>query len=672
MGINWVAKRLKLPSFLNSNHQFTQLDDMAIAVDSRTSFLFIKVWVFAWTAFFLLLGVLGITSSSLSLISASEVGSTSTSSPVYGEPRSIRSDEYYRSTPWDLGLLKSGNADFVTPLAHHNTSFIYPDPDSWIDYINSIDTIWPRLVPGISVSQEFAFAWWTPIWIALIFLPLLLVRMGVSFVVSVCVTTLIIASPVNAWWSLWISPIVGFSAMAAYLFLLTLSDKKRNFPLKSLYVVGSAFGLFKLLTCYQPWVIVIAPMILVATCAFAIEKRGWKRVSKSLIPIVALFVFISALYLSKNWDALTTLTSTLYPGERRSSGAFVSSALTWGAPHLQILNLSPEMIGTNPSEISSSFSILLIASLAALVNRPHGLQFNRFQIFSGMIVALWLVWITANLPNLFSTIPVISLVRPDRAAAVFGIICALFFALSTISKDVDNVTTSFSKSQTIAITAGILAGSLTILGGLALQEGIPRLGMIRISLAAIFVASFTYLISLPRMRPYGLIGLSVFSVLMVFQVNPIQRSVDGLALGQVPTNLVSMNEGGSYWASDSGAVDAIFMANNLKSLSGQQLMGPEISAWLQLDPGRNSEPAWNRGASYVSFAWGTNLVPSITSPNGDVIQIEIDPCELRRKYPTLEHVISSSNLRNECLVKVYEFEQIGKLMSVYQFSDGAQ
>jgi hypothetical protein len=196
--------------------------------------------------------------------------------------------------------------------------------------------------------------------------------------------------------------------------------------------------------------------------------------------------------------------------------------------------------------------------------------------------------------------------------------------------------------------------------------------MIRISLATMIVTILTYLICLSKTRVYGLISLSLFSVLMVSQVNPLQRSAGGLAFGQVPSTLVAIGGEGSYWASDSGAVDAIFMANNLNSLSGQQLIGPEISAWLKIDPDRQSESAWNRGASYVSFAWGSSQVPNITTPNGDVIQIEIDPCELRRKYPTLEHVVSTSKLRNECLVQVYEFEQIGKLMSVYEFIARAQ
>ena len=634
---------------------------------------FLKIWVGSWTGIFLLLGALGITTSSLSLIAANEVGSVSSASVISGEPRSIRSDEFFRSTPWDLGLLKSGNANFVTPFAHQNTSLIYPDPDSWIDYVNAFDTIWPRLIPGVSISQEFAFTWWTPIWIALIFLPLLLVRMGASFVVSVCVTTLIIASPVNAWWSLWISPIVGFSAMATYLFLLMLSDENKRYPLKSLYILGSAYGLFKLLTCYQPWVIVIAPMILLTTCAFAIERHGWKRVSKSLFPIVAIFAIISALFLSKNWDALTTLTSTLYPGERRSSGAFVSNALTWGAPHLQILNGTPKIVGSNYSELSSSFSILLLASLALIFLTKEKARKNYSTLTSLSIVFIWTIWVTINLPQSFSSLPVISFVPPNRAAAVLGIISALLFAMSTTSARNDKEESDSRKQvEWRLIGVGIFAGSLTLIGGLELQESIPRLGMIRVSLATIIVAFLTYLICLSKTRAYGLIGLSLFSILMVSQVNPLQRSANGLAFGKVPSNLVAMDKEGNLWASDSGAVDALFMANNMNSLSGQQLIGPEISAWLQIDPERNSEAAWNRGASYVSFVWGTSHVPSITTPNGDVIQIEIDPCELRRKYPTLEHVVSTSKLRNECLVQVYEFEQIGKLMSVYEFIARAQ
>ena len=58
---------------------------------------------------------------------------------------------------------------------------------------------------------------------ALVFLTLFLREMGATSLVSIAITTLIVASSVNAWWSMWVSPIIGYSSLAAYLFLLRMS-----------------------------------------------------------------------------------------------------------------------------------------------------------------------------------------------------------------------------------------------------------------------------------------------------------------------------------------------------------------------------------------------------------------------------------------------------------------
>ena len=191
----------------------------------------LKLWIFGWLVAFIVVSLFGITSSSLQFIQTSEVSTSQISNGTFGEPRNTRNDEYLRSTPWDLGLLKSGNANFTSPLVDPNTSLIYPDPDSAVNTLNAVDTIWPRVIPGIGIDQEFAFVWWTPVLLALIFLPLFLREIGVGAVVAIAATTLIVSSPVNAWWSLWISPIIGFSSLAAYLYSvsythLTLPTKR--------------------------------------------------------------------------------------------------------------------------------------------------------------------------------------------------------------------------------------------------------------------------------------------------------------------------------------------------------------------------------------------------------------------------------------------------------------
>ena len=631
------------------------------------NFLF-KLWIFSWLGMFVVISLFGITSSSLKFIQASEVSSSQISTGTHGEPRSIRADEYLRSTPWDLGLLKSGNANFTSPLVDPNTSLIYPDPDSVVNTLNAVDTIWPRAIPGIGIDQEFAFVWWTPVLLALIFLPLFLREIGVGAVVAIAATTLIVSSPVNAWWSLWISPIIGFSSLAAYLYLIIM--KKSGLNLISLIpaIFLSAFCVFKLLTSYQPWVIVIAPMILVPAVVFAISTYGAKESLQRLGGILFTFGVLTGAFIISNSSALLTIQNTLYPGQRRSIGEPVSAFLTWGAPHLQVLNISKEIVGSNASELSSSFSVLVIAGFIIVLNRRRVEKFSTIEVSAAAIVLIWLGWISLKMPNLVDSIPVLSLVTPNRAASVFGIIAVLFFAYVSIPKPDLNPASNSRIPLAIAVLGGLLAALLTFVGGRELSQLVPRLGEIRIAVATILIFVVVFCLLVERLRVSGLVLLSVFSVLVAASVNPLQKSTIGVTDGVVIEKLGELYVPGSTWASDSGSVEALFMANAMNSISGQQLIGPNPDSWKVLDPTGLSDNAWNRGVSYISFTWSDLLEPVITAPSADVIQVSISPCALAEEFNSLDHVVSTNSLEYSCLSKKYEFNQNGVLMSVYEIN----
>ena len=627
----------------------------------------LKLWIFGWLGAFIVVGLFGITSSSLQFIQTSEVSSSQIATGTFGEPRNIRADEYLRSTPWDLGLLKTGNANFTSPLADPNTSLIYPDPDSVVNTLNAVDTIWPRAIPGIGIDQEFAFVWWTPVLLALIFLPLFLREIGVRAIVAIAATTLIVTSPVNAWWSLWVSPIVGFSSLAAYLYLLIMKKPglKPIFLIPAIFI--SAFCVFKLLTSYQPWVIVLAPMILVPALVFAVRIYGTK---KSLVRLGAIFITFGVLagaFIISNSSALSTIQNTLYPGQRRSVGERVSAFLTWGAPHLQVLNLSKEIVSSNASELSSSFSVLVIAGLVIIaVNRSKVKKFSAIEVSAAAIVLIWFVWISIKMPNFFGSIPIISLVTPNRAASVFGIIAILLYAYVSIPKPEFSPASNSRIPRAIAVLGGLLAALLTFVGGQELSQVVPRLGSIRIAVATILIFVVVFCLLVERLRISGLILLSVFSVFVSASVNPLQKSTNGITNGVVIEKLGELNVPESTWASDSGSVEAIFMANAINSLSGQQLIGPNPDTWKVLDPNGVSEMAWNRGVSYISFTWSDLLEPEITAPSADVIQVSISPCALAEKFNSLNHIVSTNSLNHSCLSRTYEFNQNGVLMSVYE------
>ena len=629
----------------------------------------LKLWIFAWLSIFVVVSLFGVTSSSLQLIQTSEVSSSQTSTGTFGEPRNIRADEYLRSTPWDLGLLKSGSANFTSPLADPNTSLIYPDPDSAINTLNAMDTMWPRAIPGIGIDQEFALAWWTPVLVALIFLPLFLRQIGVGAVVAIASTTLIVTSPVNVWWSLWISPIIGYSSLAAYLFLIIMKKPELRPIYLVLAIFISAFCVFKLLTSYQPWVIVIAPMILVPTIVFAARTYGGRKALVRLGAIIFTFGVLAGTFIMSNSSALSTIQNTLYPGQRRSVGERVSALLTWGAPHLQVLNLSKEIVGSNASELSSSFSVLVIAGLIIIaVNRRRVTKFSALEVSAAAIILIWLTWITVQMPNFVASIPILSLVTPNRAASVFGIIAILFFAYVSIPKPEFSPASNSRIPLTVAVLGGSIAALLTFIGGRELSQVVPRLGSIRIAVATIFIFVVVLCLLVERLQISGLILLTVFSVLISASVNPIQKSTNGITNGVAIDRLKELYVPGSSWASDSGSVDALFMANAINSLSGQQLIGPNPDTWKVLDPSGSSEMAWNRGVSYISFTWSELLEPEIVSPSADVILVSISPCALAEQFTSLDHIVSTTSLEYSCLSRTFEFNQNGVLMSVYEIS----
>ena len=626
-----------------------------------------QIWIIACFVLFLGAGLTGITGSSFSLIQAQSTSDSLNSDPSFGEAREVRSDEYLKSSPWRLGVLKSGDTSFQTPLANSDNALFFPDPDNWINTLSAIDVLWPRLAPGLNISQEFAFAWWTPILLALIALPLFLRAIGTNSLTSIAIAVTVISSPVNAWWSLWISPVIGFTSLACYMFIkgsrFLAAQNKLAFP--AFIVV--AFSVFKLITCYQPWVIVIASITLLPAFVYSINVSGFRNSFKSLGYSGFLFVVLTGAFLFYNKSGMQAILGTTYPGQRRSVGDHVPELITWGAPHLQLLSQKPDLTGSNYSELSSSLSVLMFAALAIFFILLRHRKQHHIQTTAFLTLGFWLSWVTLSWPIWSSKIPLISLVPPHRAAGVLGILAAFSFAY--VAQKGTIADRQLGRSNVfLAITAALISFLLTLISGRQMQEVVPRLGNIRITVACISVALIAFLLVLEKTRTVGVVGIALFSLVLSISVNPIQRNLDGLATGDVSQELNELAAKGGQWASDNPTVDALFMANAINSLSGMQLVGPNPDTWQVLDTNGLSEMAWNRGASSISFSWSDLLEPEITSPSADVIQVSISPCALAEKFNSLDHVVSTNSLEYSCLSKKYEFNQNGVLMSVYEIN----
>jgi hypothetical protein len=623
-----------------------------------------QIWIISCFVLFLGAGLTGITGSSFSLIQAQSTSDSFNSDPSFGEAREVRSDEYLKSTPWRLGVLKSGNASFQTPLANSDNALFFPDPDNWINTLSAIDILWPRLVPGINLSQEFAFTWWTPILLALIALPLFLREVGTNSLTSIAIAVTVVSSPVNAWWSFWVSPVIGFTSLACYMFIkgAKFLGVQNKLAIPAFIIV--AFSAFKLVTCYQPWVIVIASITLLPAFVYSINVSGFRNSFKSLGYSGLIFSGLTGAFLFYNKSGIQAILGTSYPGQRRSSGDHVPELITWGAPHLQILSLNPDLNGSNNSELSSSLSVLMFAALAVFsILLWHRKQLH-IQTAAFLTLGFWVSWVTLPWPTWSSKIPLISLVPPHRAAGILGILAAFSYAYVSQKSTITNRQLTRS-NLFLAGTAALVSLSVTLISGRQMQEVVPRLGNIRITVACIAIAVIVFLLVLEKTRTVGAIGIALFSIVLTISVNPIQRNLDGISTGDVALELNELAAKGGLWASDDPIIDALLMANAIPALSGMQLTGPNFEKWNLLDSNSTYKDAWNRGVSSITFDWQQEESVVINAPNPDVITVGTNPCVLSKTFPEINFIASKNELVFPCLSKVSQFYQKGKIKHIY-------
>jgi len=158
--------------------------------------------------------------------------------------------------------------------------------------------------------------------------------------------------------------------------------------------------------------------------------------------------------------------------------------------------------------------------------------------------------------------------------------------------------------------------------------------------------------------PGALAVAPLLALIVVFAANPLQRGLGdlrGSGAARTVTAVSDRLKDDEYVASDRLEVDALLMSNGVPSLSGQQWLGPDEDTWRVLDPTGRSRFAWNRGASYVVFAWTPGEPTRIRVVAEDIVQVRADPCGDDVRELGLRVAVSSRVLEAPCLVETGRF-----------------
>jgi hypothetical protein len=457
-------------------------------------------------------------------------------------------------------------------------------------------------------------------------------------------------------------------AAAALIFWADVQAAQKRWLRAAMAIVTSAILMGRYPSYYQPYAIVLGLPVVAATCAFLLVRERFRR--RAWATVLVTGVLAAALTGGAMLESLTAIRAgldTVYPGHRRSTGMHLSWAQVLGATALgDVRRTQAALVGTNASEVSSSFTVLVGAAVVFFVAIWRRLSWaSRAAVSTYLAAALvWLAWCSLDFPSFGASIPVMNLVPSFRAAQTVGFLAVIAFCLVLAQVR--------ARLPVVAALAGLLlTAALVVVGSFSYHRAVPATAdwIIWCGAAGLVLAVGAAGL-LPVRWPSAALAVAT-ALFLTVQVNPLQVGLGDLR-GTHAANLMlaaarDARAEHSVWASDSIAVDALMFAEGTPALSSRQQIGPDRAVWEHLDPGGAHEEVWNRGGTFIRFTWSESADDvSWENPSVDQIVMTASPCVVANRFPSLGHVVSTQPLNLPCLEPDGRFRFAGRVQHVYR------
>jgi hypothetical protein len=611
--------------------------------------------------------VLGsLSTSSLGLLSVDGGGE---GAEQWGSSLPIRSDEWLTQAPIDLGVLAHGSS--TAPALSQDPDLIYQiSSGQVVESLLFHEGNLLRLGPWLPDEMLFsAFRAWP--WLLLVLaLPPLLRRMGASRPMSWLGLVLVFLAPASVWWSFMPVRIMAFAAAGSYVLWLArdrMVAGRRTTALLQAALAGVLLA--RLVTYYVPWSLTLGVPLVIATGVCLVADRATRK--KALLTVGAgalVSVAVLAGTLLENASSLAAELNTVYPGLRRSTGTAQAPLQLVGGPALFEMEDGAAPTLLNQSELSSAFLVCAFWSLVVW-RRAWAVATTAQRGAIATLAAatvLWSTWSMFDWGVVGENIPVLSQIPPGRAAQTVGFPATLMLVLL-----VSRLTGDLSR---LAATAALTTGVVTAYGASDARRALPDLTTWQVWLAVLAVSAVAYAVTRWPARSWPVVGTLALCLAAGVDANPIVHGVGELRTSPAADAARSLTKkaeaDNSLVAGDSLAVNALLVANGAPTLTGNQVTGPIESQWEKIDPDREFEQVWNRGASYLYVVFdGDRDAPWVEEAAFDVIVVHAHPCWLAESDLDVGYAVSSTEIRSRCVERTNTFRWNGGPQYVYALRD---
>ncbi|HET9444134.1 MAG TPA: hypothetical protein VFO65_12470, partial [Acidimicrobiales bacterium] len=621
-----------------------------------------RAWVFPGVVLTLVvvLGLLGLSGSSLGRYAVDLGASEGEAGIVAGPARAVRSDEWTVRTPWALRQAELGLPSRVaSAVGDHDVAVLADLPTGgWEGVVRPHTLVWRVLDPG----RAFAVEWWSYFALQLLGVYALLLALTRRPVLAALGAALVTLSPATQWWA---APgtftTVGYGCLSAALLLFAVRAPglRRRLALGGLAgLAGAAF----LVALYVPWQIgtalVVGPVVAGALVPPLLDRATrWATVRAALVAgLVAggVAVALFGAFVIDHREAVGAIADTVYPGRQEPfRGGTVNLAMLWGSALDSFAAQKPLAVvnGTNQSENATALVLLLPVGLACLVHaqagrlRAHPVAYPLLGSLLGGGVLL--AWALLPVPASLGRLVLLGRMSPGRTYLPLGLAGAVAAALLA---HYHLVSGRRLRLVPVAAIGGLFAAVQLWAAGVYTVDGATV--SLRAATVLVLVVTAGVVLALGRRPVAGLAVLAGFCLWQASLVNPVQRGLDPLtetALRRAVEQVAGDRPQRAGWIAFGGDVAVIgtLTAAGVNTLSAVSPY-PDADAWRVLDPDGRFEEVWNRYAR-VAFVPGPEGGPTemkLIQP--DAFVVTVDPCAPELTALDVEIVVTQDFELSSC------------------------
>jgi hypothetical protein len=595
--------------------------------------IYLPVWgipfITVVSTFFVLV-FFGVTGSSLSLALKSSPLIGSDELPIAGAPRAIRSDEWLVFTPLAIAQF---NHEPKFPIINTNLGsegqnmMILGMTGVPIAHISGMARPANWGFHLFDLKRGLAWYWWFPIFSCFIALwAVFVIVLNGQHRLSLGISAAFVLSPYVIGWSYWPAYVTMFPAASFVLGIYLL----KGMPVIRGLLASIFLGLFLsgfVLVLYPAWQVPLGYLFLVLFLAVVLRDGLLKKFNGLKLTYFSLSALIAVIILISWWldakDAIHTLVSTVYPGQRVEVRGGYIEPWYFIKGITNIFSMFNDLKGyPNQSEIASFVYFsppLLIAA---------GLAMWRLKNFDGVTITLIgfigfvLVFQFLGLPNIIAKYSFWGRSTPSRADLALGMaqlmLLAAWINLFLRMHEMDRKWVFIRSSAAIILWCAFIGYSFLYVAPKSAIQANPAV----LCAAIITMGVLGYWLIRGAFENVLILtcfwGLSIASTFHPLSFTPSFIKAD------LHSCNANNKEGGMVVTLGSQVPAMSFLAAGVHVINGI-LYYPQFALWKIIDPTGNAKDIYNR-YQHLIFVPGSidGLTHRIELPQADVVKIIFD------------------------------------------------